>query len=208
MLSEPIATGCSAYFKVIADMTQPASKNAMKKNALKIDGLEHASKTKPTVTPDGRALGTLIHGVQVRYPVSHIDARGSLTELFRTDWLEDLAPIKHSYLATIRPGVVKGWNIHLEHDDRLFTLLGSLKIVLYDGREHSPTRGLINELFFGMERRGFVYIPRHIYHAVQNIGLVDAAYVGFPSEPYKHQDPDKFTLPADTDVIPYRFTRE
>jgi dTDP-4-dehydrorhamnose 3,5-epimerase len=47
-------------------------------------------------------------------------------------------------------------------------------------------------------------IPAGVYHAVQNVGDREAAFVNLPSQPYQHDDPDKYRLPIDNDVIPYR----
>ena len=31
-------------------------------------------------------------------------------------------------------------------------------------------------------------------------------FVNLPSQPYRHDDPDKYRLPLENDVIPYRLT--
>jgi len=46
-----------------------------------------------------------------------------------------------AYVFTLRPGVVKGWGMHLEHEDRYFILHGELEVVMYDDRPASPTAG-------------------------------------------------------------------
>jgi dTDP-4-dehydrorhamnose 3,5-epimerase len=43
-----------------------------------------------------------------------------------------------------------------------------------------------------------------VYHVVQNVGVDEAAFVNLPSEPYLHDDPDKYRLPRENDVIPYQ----
>ena len=40
--------------------------------------------------------------------------------------------------------------------------------------------------------------------AVQNVGDVDALFVNLPTRPYRHENPDKYRLPLDTDRIPFR----
>ena len=45
------------------------------------------------------------------------------------------------------------------------------------------------------------------WHAVQNVGHEEAAFINMPSQPYRHDDPDKYRLPLENDVIPYRLTR-
>jgi dTDP-4-dehydrorhamnose 3,5-epimerase len=64
---------------------------------------------------------------------------------------------------------------------------------------------MINELYFSEANRSVVLVPPHIYHAVQNVGSTNGLMINFPSHPYRHEDPDKYTLPLENDVIPYRF---
>jgi dTDP-4-dehydrorhamnose 3,5-epimerase len=50
-----------------------------------------------------------------------------------------------------------------------------------------------------------VLVPPHVYQAVHNVGATDALMIKFPNHPYRHADPDKYTLPLDNDLIPYTF---
>ena len=83
----------------------------------------------------------MIDGVRVRPAITHPDNRGTVCEIVSDDW--DDKPLVHVYEITIRPGVIKGWVKHDLQDDRLFMAAGSLRVVLYDDREDSPTRGLV-----------------------------------------------------------------
>ena len=47
-------------------------------------------------------------------------------------------------------------------------------------------------------------IPPGVFHALLNVGEIDALFVNLPTRPYRHDAPDKFRLPLDTDQIPYR----
>jgi len=48
-------------------------------------------------------------------------------------------------------------------------------------------------------------VPPGIWHANHNIGTKDVIVVNCPTTPYDHENPDKYRLPLDTDLIPYRF---
>ncbi|HEX2085372.1 MAG TPA: dTDP-4-dehydrorhamnose 3,5-epimerase family protein [Solirubrobacteraceae bacterium] len=161
------------------------------------------SELRASVTPDGRPLSQLIDGVRIRPAVTHPDERGTLTEIFDPRWQFDDAPLVYVYQVTIRPGQDKGWTLHERQADRIFLSTGAIKVVLYDGREGSPTRGMLNEFVFGEERRALVRIPAGVWHALKNVGHSDAMFVNCPTEPYRHEDPDKWVLPHDNDLIPY-----
>lgn len=158
-----------------------------------------------TVTSGGEPLGRMVHGVTIRRAVTHVDERGSVCEMFDERWGWHPDPLVFSYFFTLRPGMVKGWGMHKLHDDRYFLISGELELVLYDGREESPTYGLVSKLFLSEYDRRLVSIPAGVWHANRNVGQRDVLVVNFPTQPYDHEHPDKYRLPIDTDQIPYRF---
>lgn len=169
-----------------------------------IDGLDQARKDGPSVTAEGASLQELIEGVKLRRPPTHADQRGTITEVYDLRWEFTDDPLVYVYHVTIGPGQVKGWVVHLEQNDRLFAYAGTLKIVLYDARTDSPTHGVLNVVHLGGHDRALLSIPAGVYHAVHNVGAEEGAFINLPSQPYQHDDPDKYRLPAVNDVIPYR----
>ena len=169
-----------------------------------IEGLEHAQKDIASVGPDGESLQALIEGVDVRRARTHADERGTLCEIFDQRWGFADEPLVYAYLVTIRPGQVRGWVLHREQTDRLFVYAGVVRIVLYDARAESDSFGRLNVLHFGEHDRALVSIPPGVFHAVKNVGDHEGAFVNLPSQPYRHDDPDKYRLPLENDVIPYR----
>ena len=99
-----------------------------------------ATKSKSTVTPSGgmvRAGG--IEGLtftDVRPVVSH---SGTVTELWRPDWLgEDTRP-GHVVHVTLNGFAETNWHCHKIQNDLLFVIRGAIKLAFYDDREDSPT---------------------------------------------------------------------
>jgi len=158
-----------------------------------------------TVTADGEPLQDLPAGSSLRDTRTHVDDRGAVFELYDSRWDWHPAPMVSSYCFTVRPGKVKGWGVHREHEDRYVLMFGEAKVVLYDGREDSPTSGLVSQVHLTEYRRQLFNIPAGVWHATQNLGDKDLVLVNFPTIPYEHANPDKFRLPLDTDQIPYRF---
>src|SRR5258706_9185131 len=101
---------------------------------LEVVGIQKIVKDKPTVTREGRPLFEPIDGVRTRAAVTQVDERGSLCEMFSPAWGFDDAPLVYVYQASILPGYVKGWVVHLEQEDRLFFATGRVRLVLFDGR--------------------------------------------------------------------------
>jgi dTDP-4-dehydrorhamnose 3,5-epimerase len=172
----------------------------------RIDGLDQARKDLARVGTDGTSLEELIDGVEIRRAPTHADERGTLTEVFDSRWGFTDEPLVYAYQVTIGPGQVRGWALHLEQEDRLFLYGGVLRVVLYDARADSESHERVNVFHLGAYDRALLRIPAGIYHAVQNVGDVEGAFLNMPSQPYRHDDPDKYRLPLDNDVIPYRLT--
>ena len=158
-----------------------------------------------TVTSEGTRTAPRIAGVVVRPAVTHVDDRGELCEIYNPAWGIHSEPMVYAYQSMVRPHKVKGWIVHHLQDDRLFVSLGTLRIVLYDARDDSPTKNMINEIFLSERNRAMIIIPKGVYHAVQNVGDCNAYFVNLPTRPYDHAHPDKLRLPLDTDLIPFRF---
>ena len=169
-----------------------------------IEGLDQARKDQPTVSSDAASLQERIVGVEVRPAQTHADERGTLTEIFDLRWEFTDEPFVYAYVVTLRPEQVRGWVVHQSQTDRLFMYAGVLKIALYDGRTDSRTRGLVNVFHLGAHHRALLSIPPGVFHGVRNVGSEDGLFVNLPSQPYQHDDPDKYRLPVDNDVIPYR----
>ncbi|WP_245409477.1 dTDP-4-dehydrorhamnose 3,5-epimerase family protein [Methyloceanibacter sp. wino2] len=167
--------------------------------------LRHAVKDSQMVTPQGASLGKRVHGVNFRDVPTHIDARGSVVEMFDPRWNWHPDPLVFAYSFTIKPGYAKGWNLHKHHEDRYFLLQGEMDLIFYDVRPDSPTLGQVQKITLSEKRRGLVNVPTHVWHADHNIGTHDCVVVNFPTQPYNHEDPDKYRLPLDSPLIPYTF---
>jgi dTDP-4-dehydrorhamnose 3,5-epimerase len=167
--------------------------------------LAAATRDRQLATPEGQSVGRLTDGVRIKPLTTHADARGSVIEMFDPRWNWHTDPIVFAYACTIRPGTVKGWNLHRQHEDRYAVLLGEMELVLFDPRPESPTCGEVCRIIVSENNRSLILVPRNVWHADQNIGATDVLLVNFPTLAYDHANPDKYRLPLDTDLIPHSF---
>ncbi|HQO15300.1 MAG TPA: dTDP-4-dehydrorhamnose 3,5-epimerase family protein [Smithellaceae bacterium] len=149
----------------------------------------------------------MIDGVLVKKLKVIPDERGRLMEILRAD---DNAFEKFGqvYMTTAYPGVVKGWHYHKKQADNMAVVRGMMKIVLYDGREQSPTFGEVNEIFAGNHNPVLVHIPPLVCHGFKCISEEEAIVVNVPTEMYNYETPDEFRLPAHGGEVPYDWTRK
>ncbi|MCR4408424.1 MAG: dTDP-4-dehydrorhamnose 3,5-epimerase family protein [Anaerolineae bacterium] len=149
----------------------------------------------------------MIEGVTVRKLRLIPDERGFLMEMLRSDW-EEFDKFGQVYVTAVYPGVVKGWHYHKIQTDRFVCVAGMAKVVLYDGREGSPTRGEVNEFFMGIQNPILLKIPPGVMHGFKGISPDMTLIINIPSEPYNYENPDEYRLPAHTDQIPYDWARK
>lgn len=149
----------------------------------------------------------MIDGVKIKKLKVIPDERGRLMELLRSD--DDLfVKFGQVYMTTVYPGVVKAWHYHKIQTDNMAALHGMLKLVLYDGRADSPTRGQIDEYFFGVHNPILVQIPPSVYHGFKCISTEEAIVVNCPTELYNYAEPDEFRVDPHSSKIPYNWERK
>ena len=149
----------------------------------------------------------MIEGVRVRKLRLIPDERGFLLELLRRDW-EEFDKFGQVYVTAVYPGVVKAWHYHKIQADHFICIHGMAKVVLYDGREDSPTHGEVNEFFMGPLNPIMLKIPKGVMHGFKGISEEVTLIVNVPTELYNYAQPDEYRLPAHTAEIPYDWARK
>ncbi|MFH8119747.1 MAG: dTDP-4-dehydrorhamnose 3,5-epimerase family protein [Candidatus Aenigmatarchaeota archaeon] len=144
----------------------------------------------------------MIEGVKVKQLKWIPDERGKLMEILRCDD-EFFKKFGQVYVTTTLPGVVKAWHSHKEQWDNVCCIKGMIKLVLFDGREKSKTKGEINEFFIGEYNPCLIVIPPEVYHGWKCISQEEAFVINIPTKPYNREKPDEYRLPPDTKEIPY-----
>lgn len=147
----------------------------------------------------------LIAGVHVHEILNVPKGHGYLTEIFRRSWAEGTATVDQIFQVVLDAGAISAWHAHAEATDRLFVTSGLARIVLFDGREDSPTFGGLNDFRFGTIRPALVVVPPRVWHGVQNCGPSPAFLLNAPDRAYDYEDPDHWRLPVGTPEIPFSF---
>ena len=142
----------------------------------------------------------MIDGVEVKELRVIPDERGSLMEILRKDD-EIFQQFGQVYMTTTYPNVVKAWHYHKIQTDNVTVVKGMLKLVLYDPREGSPTKGELQELFVGEDNYVLVKIPPRIWNGFKGTGVKPAIVANCATLPH---DPDEISRldPVDNH-IPY-----
>ncbi|MEK6797437.1 MAG: dTDP-4-dehydrorhamnose 3,5-epimerase family protein [Planctomycetota bacterium] len=149
----------------------------------------------------------MIRDVQVKRLKVISDERGRLMEMLRSDE-PTFKKFGQIYLTTAYPGVVKAWHYHKKQWDHFVCVRGMMKVVLYDSRADSPTKGEVNEFFLGDHNPILVQIPPLVYHGFKCISEFEAMVINCPTEVYVYDDPDEYRVAPHTRDIPYDWSRK
>lgn len=149
----------------------------------------------------------LIDGARIKQLKVIPDERGRLMEMLRRDD-ELFIEFGQTYLTTVFPGVTKAWHCHKQQHDHLVCVRGTIKLVLYDERDGSPTKGVVNEFFLGDHNPQLVQIPPNVWHGFKNVGESESLIVNVTTRPYNYAQPDEFRLDAHENHIPYQWARK
>jgi dTDP-4-dehydrorhamnose 3,5-epimerase len=142
----------------------------------------------------------MIEGVKI-IPLKIIpDERGMILKMLRNDdpFFDQFGEI---YFSVVNPGVIKGWHIHKKMTLNYAVIEGNIKLVLYDERSDSSTKGEVQEIFLGRESYNLVTIPPKVWNGFKGIGTNPAIVANCSTIPH---DPEEISRldPLDNH-IPY-----
>ncbi|MBN9584915.1 MAG: hypothetical protein BGN84_10265 [Afipia sp. 62-7] len=165
--------------------------------------MERGEKDFQTVTVAGdRAQPFNIEGVRTISLNNVLTRSGAVTELFRTDWSDISIEPRHVILATMNPGAITDWHRHTRQTDHLIAISGNIKLVLWDGRDSSPTKGKHDIIRLGVLRPLVAVVPPGVWHGLRNESGTIAHYINVNDVPYDHADPDSFRLSSEHGKAP------
>src|SRR6266576_1175093 len=91
---------------------------------------------------------SVIEGVKIIPLRQILDERGKVMHMLKaTD--PHFIKFGEIYFSVAYPGVIKAWHIHKTMTLNNAVLSGKAKLVLYDVRPKSPTKGEVMEIFLG-----------------------------------------------------------
>ncbi len=142
----------------------------------------------------------MIDGVLI-HPLRKIpDERGAVMHMLRCDdpHFEQFGEI---YFSVVFPGVVKGWHLHSLMTLNYAVVNGDIRLVVYDDRAGSPTRGEVQELLVGDSNYVLVRVPPRVWNGFKGVSVTPAIVANCATIPH---DPKEITRLDPSDPrIPY-----
>jgi dTDP-4-dehydrorhamnose 3,5-epimerase len=139
---------------------------------------------------------TEIDGLRIS-PLRRIpDERGAILHMLRAD-SDAFDAFGEIYFSVVYPGAIKAWHIHERMTLNYAVPVGMIKLVCYDDREGSPTRGNLVEIHTGELDYALVTVPPLVWNGFKGEGVVPAVVANcatLPHDPGEIRRKDPFTL--------------
>jgi len=147
----------------------------------------------------------MIDGVFIKSLKVFADERGKVMHMLRSDdaFFKQFGEI---YFSVVNPGIIKGWKKHSKMTQHFSVPVGNIKLVIYDNREDSSTKGKIQEIFIGAENYQLVRIPPLVWYSFKAVGDSFALIANCPDLP--HVDNEVVTVDLFDKKIPYNWNKK
>lgn len=160
----------------------------------------------PMSADESKKIGMAIDGVFLQ-PLRVLSTPGGpVMHMLRPGFalMPELNGFGEIYFSEVWPHCIKGWKKHNLQTQLFAVPAGLLHIVLYDGREDSPTKDVVCELKLGRpENYNLLRIPPGIWYAFTPVGDSLALICNFADIPHNPEESEK--LPLENGIIPYQW---
>lgn len=144
----------------------------------------------------------MIHDVKITPLKQIVDERGKIMHMLRSD-SPNFSTFGEIYFSCVHPNVVKGWHIHKKMILNYAVPYGKIKLVLYDDRPGSPSKGQVQEIEMGPDNYVLVTIPPMVWNGFQGKGDVTAIVANCSSIPHDPQEIER--IDPHQNPIPYKW---
>jgi len=145
---------------------------------------------------------TSIAGVVVRPLQVLPDERGAVMHMLRAD-ASHFEGFGEIYFSVVNPGAVKAWRRHRMTTANIAVPVGTIRLVMYDDRDGSSTRGAVMEVDTGRDAYSLITIPAGVWSGFLGLGAEPAIVANCATAPHDPAEIDRRTE-HDT-AIPYRW---
>lgn len=149
------------------------------------------------------AIVSLIEGVTITELRQIGDDRGAVLHMLRCD-APEFRRFGECYFSEVLPGSVKAWKRHRVQTQNLAVPVGRIRMVIYDDREGTATRGQVQVLELGRPDAYFrLRVPPGLWYGFACLSVTAALLANCADFPH---DPAECDLrPINDPGIPYQW---
>ena len=147
-------------------------------------------------------IKSFIQGVEIIKKNQIVDDRGIILHMLRVDD-KNYKKFGEIYFSTVNPNKIKAWHFHKLMTLNYAVVHGSIRLVLYDDRDESKTKGTIQEIILSNENHYLVSIPPKIWNGFCSSDNKHAILANCSDIP--HDKEEIIRLPFDDPKFPYKW---
>jgi dTDP-4-dehydrorhamnose 3,5-epimerase len=144
----------------------------------------------------------IIKGVEVIKKKVISDSRGKIIHMLRNDD-KNFKKFGEIYFSYVKPKKIKAWHIHTNMTLNYAAAYGKIKIVLFDDRKNSPTKGVVQEIFLSNSNHILVSIPPLVWNGFCSMNDDIAILANCSDIPHDKREIKR--LPYNDPVFPYKW---
>ena len=129
----------------------------------------------------------MIHDVKITTLKIISDNRGKVMHMLRRD-SSIFKNFGEIYFSTIYTNLIKGWHLHKEATLNYACVKGKVKLVLFDDRDSSPTKGKLYELILSPENYFLVTVPTNIWNGFKGLDKSDSIIANCLTLPHNEKE--------------------
>lgn len=129
----------------------------------------------------------MIHDVRITSLKILSDSRGSVMHMLRND-SKIFKSFGEIYFSTIYKDSIKAWHLHKEATLNYACIKGSVKLVLFDERSESPTKGKYQEISLSPKNYFLVTIPPNIWNGFKGLYEPESIIANCLSLPHNEKE--------------------
>lgn len=143
----------------------------------------------------------MIDGVLINQLNIIRDERGAVYHLLRND-NDGFFGFGECYVSEISVGITKGWKLHKLQTQNLVTIRGSVRLIIFDDRNESNTKGQIINLILGPNDSYLrVTVPPRVWYAFSCLSSFPSLLINCADIPHKIDE--AVTRPLYDSELPY-----
>ena len=129
----------------------------------------------------------MIHDVKITTLKIISDNRGKVMHMLRSD-SSIFKNFGEIYFSTIYTNLIKGWHLHKEATLNYACVKGKVKLVLFDDRDSSPTKGKLYELILSPENYFLVTVPPNIWNGFKGLDKSESIIANCLTLPHNEKE--------------------
>tara|TARA_B100000767_G_scaffold251948_1_gene255349 strand:- start:7209 stop:7661 length:453 start_codon:yes stop_codon:yes gene_type:complete len=131
------------------------------------------------------------------------DERGAVLHVIKND-SKTFDSFGEAYFSKINEDVIKGWKFHKEMKQNFCVPYGRLKLILFDNRVNSVTRGEVDEIILDDDENYIrVTVPENIWYSFRCISKDYCLLLNIAN--IKHDKEESLQMDLYNDIIPYQW---